>query len=292
MTRVSDAAKLKMAIGREKVRAAIEADGGTTVYAAHLLPHTSPWLPGVIASGVKMLEITHGSIYLAQNPPRRDEPRLPVGRAERFLPHASARARRVHEPAGADEDADVGDRAPVDGEEDHVAVAQVPSSDAIAGRRLLADAARQRDADLPEHVLDEAAAVEAGRVGAAVAVGRPDERPRDCRSRGAGCRRRRGRREVGPALLRATGQQEEGEEGNDEPAHTRGFGRTPRRQQRDEGKPLSGRGLPHPPWLTVAEALGQNTLRYAAHAAPQRVLRTAQGGALAKGRHLVVPGEG
>mgnify|MGYP000560108293 CR=1 FL=1 len=72
MARISDAAKLKLAIGREKVRAAIDADGGTTVYAAHLLPHTAPWLPGVLASGVKLLEITHGSIYLSQNPPRRD----------------------------------------------------------------------------------------------------------------------------------------------------------------------------------------------------------------------------
>ncbi|MBM4408674.1 MAG: hypothetical protein FJ038_08800 [Chloroflexi bacterium] len=72
MARVPDAAKLKMAIGREKLRAAIDADGGTTVYAAHLLPHAAPWLPGVLASGVKLLEITHGSIYLSQNPPRRD----------------------------------------------------------------------------------------------------------------------------------------------------------------------------------------------------------------------------
>lgn len=72
MARISDAAKLKLAIGREKLRAAIEADGGTTVYAAHLLPHTAPWLPGVLASGVKILEITHGSIHLTQHPPRRD----------------------------------------------------------------------------------------------------------------------------------------------------------------------------------------------------------------------------
>ena len=68
----SGSARLKLAIGREKVRAALEADAGTTVYAAHLLPHTAPWLPGVIASGVKFLEITHGSIYLAHNPPRKD----------------------------------------------------------------------------------------------------------------------------------------------------------------------------------------------------------------------------
>lgn len=65
-------AQLKLAIGRDKLRAAIEADGGTTVYAAHLLPHTAPWLPGVLASGVRILEITHGSIHLSQNPPRRD----------------------------------------------------------------------------------------------------------------------------------------------------------------------------------------------------------------------------
>ena len=69
---LTGSARLKLAIGREKLRAAIEADGGTTVYAAHLLPHTAPWLPGVIASGVRILEITHGSIHLSQNPPRRD----------------------------------------------------------------------------------------------------------------------------------------------------------------------------------------------------------------------------
>ncbi len=70
--RLAGSARLKLAIGREKLRAAIDADGGTTVYAAHLLPHTAPWLPGVLASGVRILEITHGSIYLSQNPPRRD----------------------------------------------------------------------------------------------------------------------------------------------------------------------------------------------------------------------------
>ncbi len=70
--RLGGSARLKLAIGREKLRNAIAADGGTTVYAAHLLPHAAPWLPGVIASGVKILEITHGSIYLSQNPPRRD----------------------------------------------------------------------------------------------------------------------------------------------------------------------------------------------------------------------------
>jgi hypothetical protein len=69
---IGGSAQLKLAIGREKLRAAIDADGGTTVYAAHLLPHTAPWLPGVLASGVRILEITHGSIYLSQNPPRRD----------------------------------------------------------------------------------------------------------------------------------------------------------------------------------------------------------------------------
>jgi len=71
-TRPGGSAKLKLALGREKVRSAIAAGGGTAVYAAHLLPHTAPWLPGVLASGVRMLEITHGSIYLSQNPPRRD----------------------------------------------------------------------------------------------------------------------------------------------------------------------------------------------------------------------------
>jgi hypothetical protein len=67
---VSDAMKLKMAIGREKVRSAIAADGGTTVYGAHLLPHTAPWFPGVLQSGMRMLEITHGAIYMEHNPPR------------------------------------------------------------------------------------------------------------------------------------------------------------------------------------------------------------------------------
>jgi cyclase len=71
-TGLGGSAQLKLAIGREKVRAAIEAGGGTAVYAAHLLPHTAPWLPGVLRSGLRMLEITHGSIYLAHHPPRTD----------------------------------------------------------------------------------------------------------------------------------------------------------------------------------------------------------------------------
>src|SRR5262249_40860295 len=56
---LTGSAQLKLAMGRAKLRDVIDADGGTTVYAAHLLPHTAPWLPGVLASGVRMLEITH-----------------------------------------------------------------------------------------------------------------------------------------------------------------------------------------------------------------------------------------
>lgn len=66
---IPDSMRLKLAIGRANVRAAIDADGGTTVYAAHLLPHTAPWLPGVLETGVRMLEITHGSLYLQHHPP-------------------------------------------------------------------------------------------------------------------------------------------------------------------------------------------------------------------------------
>lgn len=67
---VRDAMRLKLAIGSEKIRSAIAADGGTTVYGAHLLPHCVPFLPALIESGMKILEITHGSLYLAKNPPR------------------------------------------------------------------------------------------------------------------------------------------------------------------------------------------------------------------------------
>lgn len=65
-----DSMKLKRALGLEKIRSAIEADGGTTIYGAHLLPHCAPFLPAILDSGMKILEITHGSLYLAKNPPR------------------------------------------------------------------------------------------------------------------------------------------------------------------------------------------------------------------------------
>jgi cyclase len=67
---VSDSMQLKLAIGREKIRSAIEGDQGTTVNGAHLLPHVAPWLPGVLDAGIKILEFTHSSLYLSQNPPR------------------------------------------------------------------------------------------------------------------------------------------------------------------------------------------------------------------------------
>ena len=53
----------------------------------------------------------------------------------------------MHERAGGDDDADVRDRAAVDGEEDEVALAEVAAIDAVAGRRLLA--ARVRGSATP-----------------------------------------------------------------------------------------------------------------------------------------------
>ena len=48
---IRDAAKLKLAIGRAKIQAAIEADGGTTIYGAHLLPFLAPLIPAILDTG-------------------------------------------------------------------------------------------------------------------------------------------------------------------------------------------------------------------------------------------------
>ncbi|MBM3779893.1 MAG: hypothetical protein FJW23_16935 [Acidimicrobiia bacterium] len=61
---------LKLEMGRERIRAILAADGGMTLYGAHLLPHAAVWLPAVLGTGIRMLEIAHDSLYLARNPPR------------------------------------------------------------------------------------------------------------------------------------------------------------------------------------------------------------------------------
>ena len=57
---------------------------------------------------------------------------VPVSDAQRFFPHAAVRAGRVHERIGADGDADVRDRAAVDGEEDQVPRPEMIPVDALA----------------------------------------------------------------------------------------------------------------------------------------------------------------
>jgi imidazole glycerol-phosphate synthase subunit HisF len=64
-----DSARLKLAVGKAKVDAAIKDGNGTAIYAAHLLPHLGHLLPTVLDAGVRMVEITSGSIWLDQHPP-------------------------------------------------------------------------------------------------------------------------------------------------------------------------------------------------------------------------------
>lgn len=66
---------LKHAIGVDKVRAAIEADGGMTIYAAHLLPHLSSFIPPILAAGIRLVELSHTSIIMERRPPPRASPR-------------------------------------------------------------------------------------------------------------------------------------------------------------------------------------------------------------------------
>lgn len=76
-------------------------------------------------------------------------------------PHGPARPRRVYKHPATNGDADMSRLAGVDGEEDQVAGRHVAAVDPTAHVLLLADRARQPDLVLKEHVLDQAAAIDA-----------------------------------------------------------------------------------------------------------------------------------
>src|SRR5215470_15749643 len=86
-----------------------------------------------------------------------------------------SRARRVHEAPLARVDTDMIDAALVDVEEDQVAGRELAERHGVCGAPLLARRARDREAKALVHVKREAAAVEAGRVGAAELIGSADE---------------------------------------------------------------------------------------------------------------------
>src|SRR5690606_26796458 len=88
-------------------------------------------------------------------------------------------ARRVHEVALAQVDADVVDAALAASEEHQVAGRELAAVDDFASARHVARDARQVDADgRAEHVADQPAAIEAVGGGAAPAVGRAQQRQR------------------------------------------------------------------------------------------------------------------
>ena len=132
-----------------------------------------------------------------------EEARRPVARADALDAHHARRARRVDELVAADRDRDVRWRPGA------VVVKKIRSPGAsssgftdLPDSKLIAHLARQRHAVLREDVLREAAAVEPGRVGAAVAIGRAAQRERGADQRvavdrGARPSRWRGRRRGG-----------------------------------------------------------------------------------------------
>lgn len=104
---IRDSARLKRAVGKAKVDAAIEQGGGTALYAAHLLPHFGHLLPVLLATGVRMYEITSGSIWLDKHPPslRLQEGGRYAARPRYHLVTVEEIVERIHqlrEPLGED----------------------------------------------------------------------------------------------------------------------------------------------------------------------------------------------
>src|SRR2546421_1024115 len=95
---------------------------------------------------------------------------LPVRRVDRIAAHALARGGRVHELAASDVDADVAVLLSFLVEEQQIARLQARGADLARRPALLLGAARQADARLAEAELDQAAAIEAGGVAAAVLI--------------------------------------------------------------------------------------------------------------------------
>ena len=132
---------------------------------------------------------------------RADPPLVPVAGSELLDADDAARARRVDEFAVAERDADVGGAAAHRLEEHEIPGLHLVAIDEHAGVELILDLARQLRPVLREYPLYEPAAVEAGWVGASVAIRRAAQVQcgrQGARSRGIGdgrgCRRVRRRR--------------------------------------------------------------------------------------------------
>ena len=147
------------------------------------------------------------------NPPRPDVARRPVRRTQSLDPHFASGARRMNEFISADGHPDVRGARALSAEKNQVARLDGSRADLDALAGLLAHRARDANPVLPEHEPDEAAAVEPGRVAAAIAVRRSTEAERRARYRVAvgdtgvprgfcRCRRRGMARWIGVAATR------------------------------------------------------------------------------------------
>ena len=87
----------------------------------------------------------------------------------------ASRARSVHELVSAHEDPDVRGGSAARFEEHEIARLQVLLADGAARPELLCHGARHADPASAEDIPDEAAAIEPGRVAAAIAIGCPAE---------------------------------------------------------------------------------------------------------------------
>ena len=120
--------------------------------------------------------------------------------AEIAVSDREAAMRRVNEAAIARIDADVIDVVRVDAEENEISRRELCERYLMCGALLLQGGARNGEADLLMHVQSKSTAVEAGGVGTAELVSRPDQRGR-CGRDGAPlrpglCLRRLGRRRL------------------------------------------------------------------------------------------------
>jgi hypothetical protein len=96
----------------------------------------------------------------------------------------AAPARRVDELVAAERDPDVRRAARDGAEEDQIARMQIRTAHLASNSILLGDRPRNGEAVLFEHVLDQTAAVEAGRRRAPRSIRRADERQREVGDRG------------------------------------------------------------------------------------------------------------
>ena len=108
--------------------------------------------------------------------PRTHKPRCPVRGTEPLDPYFASRARRVDEFIAADGNPHVSGGLPhraVDRVEEHeITGAKIGRVDFSAGPELLRDSTGHADTILIEDIPDEAAAIESGRIVAAIPVRR------------------------------------------------------------------------------------------------------------------------